>query len=145
VISVDRVKFNGFKLSATSEADMDRLVPGWSEDAGDPTHYLLDGLTTIVLYRKPDKMTVNGLEVRLVLMLTDSATEIDDDFYDLYHDAITAGAKSRLLAIPQKPWTNLTLSSYFRDQFDQEMAMAKVRAEKGNVKRSLRVQPVRFG
>jgi hypothetical protein len=145
VISVDRAKFNGAKLTATNEAEMDRLVPGWADDSGDPTHYLLDGLSTIVLYRKPNKMTINGLVVRQVLMVTDSATEIDDDFYDLYHDAITAGAKARLMAIPNKPWTDLALSAAFRDQFEQEMATARVRAAKGNVKRSLSVKPVSFG
>ncbi|MGD9171152.1 MAG: hypothetical protein PVI97_13975 [Candidatus Thiodiazotropha sp.] len=145
LISVDRARFDGSKLSATSEAEMDRLVPGWDEESGTPTHYLLDGLATIVLYRKPEQMGIDALEVRQVLMVTDDATEIDDDFFDLYHDAVTAGAKARLLAIPKKPWANLALSGTFRDQFEQEMATARVRAEKGNVKRSLRVSPVRFG
>jgi hypothetical protein len=145
VISVDRAKFNGTKLSATSEAEMDRLVPGWDEDVGTPTHYLLNGLSTLVLYRKPERMGINALEVRQVLILTDDASEIDDGFYDLYHDAVTAGAKARLMAIPKKPWTDLALSGVFRDQFEQEMATASVRVEKGNVKRSLRAKSVRFG
>lgn len=67
-----------------------------------------------------------------------NATTLDDKLVDDYGDTIIHGALSRILAIPQKPWTDLSLSGYHGGMFTTEVARISSHAAGGGSKNSTR-------
>jgi hypothetical protein len=91
------------------------------------------------LFSFPDNGTVRiheltvGQEVFLTCVYkpTYSITEIDDIIYNDWQEAIAAGAKQRLMAIPGQPWSNLELSQYYNFKNRRGVSEAKLKKQKG--------------
>jgi hypothetical protein len=71
------------------------------------------------------RLSFTTLAYRLVLKPARDAIGFDTWVLEDYFETIAAGALSRLLSIPQKPWTNLPSAAMYRARFDEGAGKAK--------------------
>lgn len=114
---------------------LDAANPGWRYPQTQltsnlpivPTNwYAQDSPDTILLAGVP---ALNGsLAILASLVPTMMATGMDAWVAEQHYEAICHGAKARLMAIPQKPWNDPSLSVYHSGEFDKAIAGANVEA-----------------
>lgn len=98
----------------------------------------LDGVPVRPLFSGPNDFTLltdpNAGQVitgKLGLYPSRSAAAVNDLLYEEYYEPIAAGVLSRLMAQPNKAWSNPGAVAYQRQVFENGMGDAKVRAMKG--------------
>lgn len=69
------------------------------------------------------------LQVRSIVVPTSSLTDIDDYFYDEFHDLWRFGALARLLKMPGRDWTNPAMAAFYEAKEEEGVKMAKSRAQ----------------
>lgn len=137
-IEVVEAQLNGQDpVEPIAPGDLNRLYPQWRTRTGKLERHQLFDDGTIQVVRIPDAAGV--LSVQLALSLSAAASTIPDWIFNRYSEEIGAGAKVRLMRMPQKPWTNPQLAKYYQDIFDEACDNAKMRAAKGNSRAPLRV------
>lgn len=159
-------RHNGTPLYLATESQLDYYNPYWrTADPGTPSNYLIMDEGTITLYPTPDTSITNGLIVRASIMPTvtiagdyvvdptgtkivnapdyltpDDITTIFPGVLLQHKETVVAGAKSRLLFIPDKPWTDLKLAAYFKGVAKAGISRASATANLGNVRTTLKVR-----
>jgi len=144
--------FNQYKLIGLVSASIDdaAIVPvgvtslnrsnlRWQDDTGLPTNYLTYDYTTIRLYPIPDR--VSTLNVTVALTPSKTSTGVENFIYDLYSEQLAAGAKARLMLIPNKPFTDNNTSREYRAQFAAAITDAKWRGYKSLTNAQLQAAP----
>ena len=121
--------------------DRDGLDAEWRTTTGEPSYYYMPDTSKIGLFLTPDAEYTVAAEV--VLKPKSDATTIDDWVYEQYREALSAGAKARLMAIGGKPWTS-NLSTKYRADFDRAIAGASHAINRGHGRGQKRTRPV-FG
>jgi hypothetical protein len=138
VVRVERVSYNGAELSTITESEAERISSDWENDTGEPQYYIMLDLSTMRLYPKPDSSSIDSLTVSASLMPKATATKIDTEFFDLYYDAIVSGAAAKLMAMPNKPWSDPKIAAYHSVIFDRGKSAATARKTKGFGRKPLR-------
>lgn len=124
-----------------------KLVTIAAEDApergtsGAPTGYYTrrnDSEFQLILHPTPDQPC--GVNVEVALRPLYGATQVEDDLFNLWMPAIIAGAMARLLAIPDQPFSNLSLVPMYAAEFTRLTAKARSEGAYGRVRSNLRVQ-----
>ena len=87
-----------------------------------------------------DKKYANGLTMRVALKPTRAAESVEDEIYEDYVETIAAGAISRLMLSPEKPYTNEKLAIFYGGKFTQGLNVARSRALHGHSRSNLSVQ-----
>lgn len=127
-------------VSATFEGDdlppkdtnwLDANVTDWQTDEGNIYYFNVPSHGTVRLVRIPEKLYLNALRVRMALMPSRTATTIDDTIYNHHYETIGHGAKARLMAVPDKPWSNPGEAAYYAGLFEQAVSKARIEAEMG--------------
>jgi hypothetical protein len=77
------------------------------------------------LIQEPTEDIDGGLEIRVALRPSMTATTIDDQFYNEWAYPLADGIKSDLMAMPKKPWSDLNMSAYYRKSFYTGITKAK--------------------
>ncbi len=95
------------------------------------------------LYPTPSQ--AEPLVVRAAYTPTESATTLPDFLGQDYRDAVTGGAKSILMAIPGKAWTNPELVMFHRAKFDAAISTAVAEELHGRTVSTVTLRPRRFG
>lgn len=141
VAGVTRVLLDGRILEATSEMEMDAAHPAWTEEAGTPRGYLLEDARTMRLFPCPDDRAAGMLlTVDVALKPSRAAGECPDFLFEDHVKTVAHGALGQLLATPGKPWSNPGLAAYHQAQFGGGWSEARIRINKSNTNRSLRVR-----
>lgn len=60
------------------------------------------------------------LKVIVILKPIANAKTVPSSIIQRWADAIAKGVRYRLMAIPEKPWSNPSLASYYRNEFDAD-------------------------
>lgn len=86
---------------------------------GIPTHYATEEFSSLKFYPVPDADAEAEASciVFLALCPTNTATGLDQDVFSRYREGIVDGAAARLMAQPDKPWSNPQLSSYYAGRY----------------------------
>lgn len=105
--------------------------------------YAQQSPTQIVLYGMPDGNYPNALLVDAVLLPSRASTGFDSVLAERYWDYIVHGAKSRLMLIPNKPWSDAGTAAFHKGQFDNEVANATGDASQGFGSAPVRVKVCR--
>jgi hypothetical protein len=148
----DLDSFNLYKIIGIVSASIDdaAIIPvgvtslnrsnlRWQDDNGTPTNYLSYDYTTVRLYPIPDK--VQTLNVHVSLTPTKNSPGVENFIYDLYSEQLAAGAKARLMLMPNKPFTDLNTSREYRAQFAAAITDAKWRGYKSLTNAQLQSAP----
>lgn len=116
--------------------------PGPDDAMGQPTHfygYQTGSGFAVVLYPTPDD--AYDVIVDAAFAPVRSAASLDDNLFELWIDAIRAGALAHLHAIPGQPFSDMNLAANFGMSFMAHTAKAKRKASFGGVEGGLRVDP----
>ena len=91
--------------------------------------------SSIRLIGIPTTAITAGLELKVALRPAYNATTVDDRLRDEWYEQIGHGAKARLLAMPDKNWTNTKMAAFYMSMFENEdIPAAKGRALRDNAR-----------
>lgn len=142
MISLVSILYDNEELPKMSEEELDQRDPGWrTSDPGRPTAVSMTQPDRIRLNRKPEETIVDGFIPRIVTKPTRDAPYVNDRLYYDWKEEIQQGALTALLAIPEKKWTNIKLSTWNGKQFNAGIQTAKDRATMSYFKKSTAAQP----
>ena len=136
VEAVNIVRVNGRNLTPITEDDFYSKPKA----AGPPKHYVVVEPLTVLLWPAPDTMDIGAMEVKASLQPSNASTESPAFLFTRHREAIVAGALSKLMIIPEKPWTNPQLSSFNEAKFKSKKNEARIIVEKGGTTASLRLK-----
>ena len=138
---------SGLPIYAKSLAQIQMEMPSWMTMATNrPIYYnMVTDKSSVDVYPTPINAQSAPLVLRVSYVPQHHAKTYPDFLGDIYMDAITSGAKARLMAIPSQDWSNPTLAAFHQDQFMQGAFKAKAALAHENVPSSIYVQARRFG
>lgn len=109
---------NGARLQLVTRTQLDVGYPDWESKTGTPQYALfVPGEEQVRLVPEPDAADTDALFVSVVLAPDDNADGIERDIYLRYKGVLAAGAKEKLLMLPNKAWTNPQLASFYGTEF----------------------------
>lgn len=126
-------------------------LPDWqTARSSEPTYYTSpDGVSVRV---HPMPFSVNGATITILAsyvpkddMSGTTSPVIPDALGMRYRDAIVAGAKARLMVVPERKWSNERLAGYYQTQFDNAKADIRIKAIHGSQPGTMTARPVSFG
>jgi|ADurb_Ile_03_Slu_FD_contig_101_360379_length_5027_multi_2_in_0_out_0_4 hypothetical protein len=82
--------------------------------------------------------------IKQIFVPLDTATTMDDDLYYRFRDTIAAGARARLMSMPRKDWTDQITAAKNLSDYNDGVASAKIKKDKGMTRRSTSVKSLRF-
>lgn len=122
---------DGVKLSPTAVDN----APAPSSQSGKPsTYYSQRSGSEFVLILQPTPSAACQVVVDVALRPLYSATQVENDLFELWLPAVVAGAMSRLMAISDQPFTNLSMAMAQSAQADRLTAKARVEGSYGRVR-----------
>lgn len=103
----------------------------WATQTGVPVSITMMTPATLRVIPYPASAVTDLLSLTVTLRPSDSAVGLPDELYAAFRDAIANGARGKLLAMPDKPWTNLQLGTMYLNNFEQAIASARAGADTG--------------
>lgn len=82
----------------------------------------------IILYPNPSVSLSEGLRVELIVRPLQTAAELEDWVANRYMECLAYGVKGRLMAQPNRPWTNPEYASYYLSLYTAARAKATTEA-----------------
>jgi len=111
-----------------------------AEGPGQPRWIFQKDERTFSLLPVPQDTSVNAVTMRVALKPSRSASGVDDVIWEDYMEVIGAGARSRLMLMPNQLAFNPTMAGVNRLQFDQGINLARQRANRGHTRSNLSVR-----
>lgn len=122
IVSIEEAWYDGRALEIVALAEAVKRWGGeWQDATGAPTAIVQMTPMQVRLYPVPTEAATAGLSLRIAARPSDVAAGVRDDLAERYLDDIAAGAKSRLMLYPGKPWTNPDMAAINKSMFDQAM------------------------
>ena len=137
IAGVDRAKFNGKTIYPVSETALDEDESQddktfWRDKTTDiPERYFVTFEKKLRLVYIPDANLTSGLEVWVYTIPLISATAVPAFLWENFKDMITDGAKGRLKAISDMPWSDMELAGAFLGSYEAQMTTAKQKKYQG--------------
>ena len=98
---------DGVQIYPTSQEELNALVEKWStKTASRVSNYTQLTQTAITLFPTPDFASTAGLTVKVAVQPSLTSLGVPDWLGSRYIDAISIGAKARLLGMVGRPWSN---------------------------------------
>lgn len=142
VFEVARAEYNGQTLAPSSEEANNDSLSTWRTQSGVPSAYHLYEPGVIVLNRLPDTSINDGLVVEAWLCPSQDATALPGLLLSRYPDVIAKGAKSALMLMGKKPWTDRELGVAYAAEFTSAISSIAMRIAKGGARMPLRTKVV---
>lgn len=95
----------------------------------------------IILYPIPDTAVTDGLRVEVLLRPTADATGLTGWVANRYVRQLAAGAKARLMAMPDRPWTRPDFAAVYQSEFLDAKTRAKIDANRSLTRATLSARP----
>jgi len=92
----------------------------------------------------PTANITNGLEIRLVLLPSESTTTIPDSVYRNYKEIIVAGALAYILSQQNEAWSNPELAQFMLQRFEVGFKQAKGERMRGFRNGPISIRPRTF-
>lgn len=132
----------------SSPGQLQDVLPNWQGDSSnEPTHYSAWSTPeSLTVYPTPAQIAAGAsLRVHGTWKPSLTATSFPDSLGRSYYQTIVEGAKSKLMLMPDKKWSNPQLAAISDKKFRDGMVDAKNEALHGKVAGSISVRPARFG
>lgn len=140
VVAVMDVTCNGVPLDNKSLDWLNSELPDWRTRAATPKYFTQVDTEQIILAALPDANITNGLTMTLALTPAQSATGFPGWIWSRYVEDISAGALSRLMLMPGKPWTDLANGTDRQQKFQNAIANARASAVRALSRADVRVK-----
>lgn len=147
IVTVKSIWMVNRELVPVTMERLQEVIPNWQEAQGsDPAYYnCAQDYSTVRIYPIPMGANSAKMTIRAIYTPNQFGTTLPKFLVDTYLDEILAGAKSRLMVMPGKSWSNLQLASVNAVAFAEGIVRAKVFQAHDKVAGSVRVRPVRYG
>jgi len=129
---------DGVEIEPRTEEWLNENVATWRTSTGVPAYYFRPSSNTVMLARLPGAAYSITGSVSLVPKRT--ATGINSVVYEAHLETIAAGAKARLMVMPNVPWSNPPLAQFHGAKFNDGITNANVDAAKGLSRAPLRTK-----
>lgn len=113
----------------------------WPDTDGTPRAYTQKQPDKIVLYPNPETALTAGLRVELILRPTQTSTGLTTWIAERYMDCLAYGVKGRLMAQPNRPWTNPDYAAYYLRLYGSARTAARAEANTSLTRAALSVRP----
>lgn len=147
IVTVKSIWMVNRELVPVTMERLQELIPNWQEATGsDPAYYnSATDYSTVRIY--PIPLGANGamMTIRAIYTPDQFGTFIPNFLVDKFLDEILAGAKARLMIMPEKTWSNPQLAAVNQVMYSEGITRAKVFMAHDKVAGSPRVRPVRYG
>lgn len=130
------VWFNGKIIGPLGPGQVDLL----NASPSTPEAYIQTNPDEVILVPAP--LTPGTLVIEASAKPSRASIGVEKWIHETYLDDIASGAKSRLMAMPKKPWSNGNLADYHRKMFELAAASASILSSKGFNRAPLRSTPV---
>jgi hypothetical protein len=140
VVHVLRCAVDGVVLDPATQESLDDWRETWRDESGQAVAYLRPDEASIQIVLTPDTGITGGLELRVALAPTRSATAVDDRLLadDIHRRAIVAGTLARAMLTPRKPYSNGELGVRHEREFNRLCLVGNVTATRGRTGAPLR-------
>lgn len=141
LVRIERAYLDGRPLTPFTPTQLnDQVGTAWVDETG-----VVDGIVQLTPwavrpYRIPTDAAVTGLKVMASVCTKEGAGGMPDDIARMYRDAVTFGARGRLMLIPGKPWSDAKLAAGYLLQAEsiaeQAAGAAQVRGHGRGMRRT---------
>jgi hypothetical protein len=133
--------FDNTPLNIATVDALNSFSSYWGADtAVEATAYSQKVPSEIILYPKPTQSLTNGLRVELIVRPTMGSTGLADWVAERYMECLAYGVKGRLMAQPNRPWTNPEYSSYYTGLYNAARSKAAIEANNSLMRSALSVR-----
>jgi hypothetical protein len=141
VLAIKAAWIDGKSVEIYGPADAAADFPDWQTALGTPEYLVMERPNAYYVVPALADPMVGALRMRVAVGLLETATGCDDRIRRDYRDAITQGAKARLFAIADKPWTNLPLAGVMQASYMGAVSSATIVAIRTPARRPLATTP----
>lgn len=148
VFEIVRALHDSRQIFPRTEEEMDFESPGWEETTSNfATHYVQENPRTLRVFPFPDSAVTGVLKVKAVIIPDIAyATPAVPDFVAQDHvEAIAAGAKWKLMAMPGMVWSNAEMAGYYEAMFVRAKTDTRIRMLKAFSNKSLKPKQPLYG
>lgn len=148
--AIEAIKYAGLEIFPKSPTELDYLLPGWQAQVGGPSYYYAvstDGdplAIALVPMPGPDQAGKTIVVEASFVPLQNSQT-FDSELLERYSDCIANGAKSALMRMPKKPWTDKESAADYEGRYVTAIDEARIEIMHRFTTGSLKARPVAFG
>ena len=129
IVRVNQAWYDGRLLAAQSSDTLsDQFAENWQIHIGEPSSFVQETPGVVRLYPIPSSDSATGLVARVAVKPGESSSGIPDELAIKYRDAITAGAKGRLMLYVGKPWSNPDFGTKHESEFLAVISQANLAA-----------------
>jgi hypothetical protein len=125
VSAVMDVSHNNVPLKAKTLQWLDAELPGWRTTQAVPKYYTQVDTDQIILAAVPDSSITEGLTMTLALQPSQTAVGLPKWIFNQYIYTLAAGALSRLMLMPNKPWSDVQNGAMHAANFQGAIANAR--------------------
>lgn len=137
--------YNNIPLTPRGEDEIKRTYPfDWRQMEGNPVFFIQQVPTEVILVPKPMLAASLALKLIVVLKPTRDSVQIDDEIYDRWAEGIAYGARARLHALPNQPFSDPVAAVKYTSMFETAIGRAKVARNRGLARATQRVRPPRL-
>lgn len=141
VTTVISAQFNGQPIESKSVQWLDRELPGWRVNRSTPKYFTQIDTEQIILAGIPDSNITGGLTMTIALQPGHDSKSFPKWIFNQFIYTIVDGAVSKLMLMPNKPWTDLNVGSLKAQAFAQGIANARASAVSALGSAPIRVTP----
>lgn len=118
------------RMSKSNARKLDKRG-NWRAEVGIPEAYVVLSNDVIDLWRRPEESV--SVIATVVYNPKQDTNSLPDILYNEYAEMIAAGARARLMAIPNKPWSDAAMAAYWDGTFQSgaEIVRSKVQSSYG--------------
>lgn len=131
-IAIEFMELDGAQVYFKARPWLDQYITNWRKRSADDFRYFTQLQPKQFTF--PCVPTKNGtagaLRYIVSLMPADDATTMDDTLGEEFIECWSCGAKARLRAMPDKPWSNSKRASELEGYYRAERAQARIRAQR---------------
>jgi len=130
-VTILYMSVDGTEVFPKDTAWLDMNITGWRTASGDDFRfYTQESRRTFRFPSIPLTAKANAIFYRLALKPGPSSDEIDEDVWSDWYDVLGAGTKSRLMMMPNKPWSDARTGAFHGRVYEIGRAKARIRYNK---------------
>lgn len=134
VVRAEAVWYEKKELTPKTVDELRAMHVYWPDWEGVPLYFVQERVEELILVPKPTDGVADAIRAKVSVKPARAATGIDDAIWEKYLEPIASGAKGRLFAMKDKPWTDGTLAAYHKGLFESAIDAARLAAFKGHVR-----------
>jgi hypothetical protein len=126
LVQLLRAQIGAVPLERISRDELYALHKNWKTDRGRPVAITSETDTSVRLLPTADEPISESLYLRFAVTPTRASTSIPDEIGERFYREIVAGAKSMLMLMPGKDWSNQQMGVAQRALFERGIREAKL-------------------